>query len=71
MNWGGGLIELKLLFTELLKYSEHVVLTKDIELDENSKIFKENFNSFDFKTSKFIDKSQKIIFLITLMEKIL
>ena len=59
---GWGIIELKLLFTELLKYSEHVVLTKDIEFDENSKIFKKNFNSFDFKTSKFIDKSQKIIF---------
>ena len=59
---GWGIEELKLLFTELLKYSDYVVLTKDIEIDENSKIFKENFNSFDFKTLKFIDKSKKIIF---------
>ena len=36
---GWGIVELKLLFTELLKYSDYVVLTKDIELDENSKIF--------------------------------
>ena len=36
---------------EFLKYSPNVVITKDIEIDENSKILKENFNSFDFKNN--------------------
>lgn len=59
---GWGISELTLLFNEFLKYSENVVLTKDIEIDENTKILKENFNSFDFKTLKYLDKSKKIIF---------
>ena len=59
---GWGINELKILFEEILKYTNYLVLTKDIEIDENTKIFKENFNSFDFKTLKFIDNSQKIIF---------
>ena len=59
---GWGFAELKLILAELLKFCDHVVLTKDIGLDENTKIFKDNFNSFDFKTLKFNDKSQKIIF---------
>ena len=59
---GWGINELKILFEEILKYTNYLVLTKDIEIDENTNIFKENFNSFDFKTLKFIDNSQKIIF---------
>ena len=37
---GWGISELTLLFNEFLKYSENVVLTKDIEIDENTKILK-------------------------------
>ena len=59
---GWGINELKVLFNEFLNYSNYVVFTKDIEKDENSQIFKDNFNSFDFKTLKFINKSKKIIF---------
>jgi hypothetical protein len=59
---GWGISELTLLFNEFLKYSRNVVLTKDIEIDENTKILKENFNSFDFKTLKHLNKSKKIIF---------
>ena len=59
---GWGIIELKLLFNEFLRFSDNVVLTKDLKLDDNTKIFKDNFNSFDFKTLKFTDKSSKIIF---------
>ena len=59
---GWGIDELKLIFDELLRFSDNIVLTKDIEIDENTKIFKDNFNSFDFKTLKFIDKSKKVIF---------
>ena len=46
-----------------------MVITKDIELDDNTLIFKENFTSLDFNSSKFIDNKKKIIFLIILMEK--
>ncbi len=60
LDW--NIDDLKQLFKEFLKYSNTVVLTKDIEIDENTKIFKENFNSFDFKSLKFINKSEKIIF---------
>ena len=59
---GWGIDELKLLLDEFLKYCDYVVLTKDIQLDDNTKIYKENFNSFDFKNLEFIDKSKKIIF---------
>ena len=59
---GWGINELKIFFGEILKYTDYLILTKDIEEDENTKIFKENFNSIDFNTLKFIDNSQKIIF---------
>ncbi len=59
---GWGISEIKLLLDELLKYSANVVITKDIEVDENSKILKENFNSFDFKSNNYLNKNKKIIF---------
>jgi hypothetical protein len=60
---GWGISEIKLLLDELLKYSPNVVITKDIEVDENSKILKENFNSFDFKSNNYLDRNKKVIFL--------
>ena len=60
LEW--GISEIKLLLDELLKYSPNVVITKDIEVDENSKILKENFNSFDFKNNNYLNKNKKIIF---------
>jgi len=59
---GWGINEVKLLLNEILKYSPNVVITKDIEIDENSKILKENFNSFDFKNNIYSNKNKKIIF---------
>ena len=59
---GWGIDEVKLLLNEFLKYSPNVVITKDIEIDENSKILKENFNSFDFKNNIYSNKNKKIIF---------
>ncbi len=59
---GWGIEDIKLLFNEILKYSNSLVVTKDIEIDKNTKIFKDNFNSYDFKTSKFIDNSNKVLF---------
>ena len=60
---GWGILEIKLLLDELLKYSANVVITKDIEVNENSKILKEHFNSFDFKSNNYLNKNKKIIFL--------
>jgi len=59
---GWGINEVKLLLDEILKYFSNIVITKDIEVDENSKILKENFNSFDFKTNVYLNKNKKIIF---------
>tara|TARA_B100001175_G_scaffold260104_1_gene228949 strand:- start:1215 stop:2246 length:1032 start_codon:yes stop_codon:yes gene_type:complete len=59
---GWGIEEIKLLCGEILKYSSSVVITKDIELDRNTEIFKDNFNSYDFKTSKFINNSNNVLF---------
>ena len=50
------------LFDEFTKYCENIVLTKDIEIDNNNKLFKKNFNSYDFKFNKFIDNKKKILF---------
>ena len=60
LKW--GIDELKELFKEFLKYSNQVVITKDIEIDQNNKILKDNFNSIDLKNKKFIDRKSKIIF---------
>ena len=60
LEW--GISEIKLLLDELLKYSSNVVITKDIEVDENSKILKENFNSFDYKSNNYLNKNKKVIF---------
>ena len=60
LEW--GIDEIKLLLNEILKYSPNVVITKDIEVDENSKILKENFDSFDFKSNNYLNKNKKIIF---------
>ena len=59
---GWSINELNLLFEEFLKYSDNIVLTKDIEDDENTKILKQNFSSFNFNTLKFLKKNDKIIF---------
>jgi len=59
---GWGMVEIKLLLNEFLKYIPNVVITKDIEVDENSKILKENFNSYDFKSHNYLNKNKKIIF---------
>ena len=61
LEW--GIDEIKLLLNELLKYSPNVVITKDIEVDENSKILKENFSSFDFKSNNYLNINKKILFL--------
>ena len=61
LNW--QLNELKLLLNELGRHYENVVFTKDNLKDENNSIFKNIYNSYDFKTDNFINKNKNIIFL--------
>ena len=59
---GWGLTELKILFKKFNDYYPNIVLTKDIEIDENANIFKENFNTYNFKTDKFTNNNSNVIF---------
>ena len=59
---GWGITELNYLFTELLKYYDYVVFTKDIEKHIDSNIYKNNFNTLDFSSEKFTKKENNIIF---------
>jgi len=54
--------QLDILLNNLNKYSKKVVFTKDIDIDKNNSLFKEKFNSYDFKTREFIEKKKNIIF---------
>ncbi len=54
--------KLKLFFDELLNYCEKLVITKDIGVDDNTKILRDNFSFFDLRTGDFIKKNEKIIF---------
>ena len=60
LNW--KFTELELLFQEFKKYSDNIIITKDIEFDNNNVLFKNNFNSYDFKLKKFIDNKKNILF---------
>ena len=53
-----------MLFNKFLEHTEYVYITKDIEIDEYNKILKENFNSYDFNTDKFIENSSKVILVL-------
>ena len=55
--------ELQLIFVEFSKYSKNIVITKDMENDNNNVIFRENFNTYDFNSKKFIDNKKNILFL--------
>jgi len=60
---GWNFNQLNILFNEFNKYRDDIVLTKDIEIDENNILFSKNFNSYDFKFNKFIDKKRNVLFL--------
>ncbi len=60
---GWEIKELNILFNKFTEFYPNVILTKDIEIDKNNAIFKNNFNSYDLKTSKFIDNNSKVLFL--------
>ena len=52
LNW--EFKDLNKLIEEFSKYSDNVILTKDIESDEYRLLFKDSFNSYDFLSKKFI-----------------
>lgn len=60
LNWHFN--DLQLLFKEIIKYCNNIIITKDIEFDNNNKIFNDNFNSYDFKLKNFVDNKKNIIF---------
>jgi hypothetical protein len=60
---GWGTSELETILSEVNKYIPNIVLTKDIELDENNEIFKKKFNTYDLKKEKFYSNSSNVIFL--------
>ena len=60
LNW--KFKDLELLFHEFEKYSDNIILTKDIEFDNNNVLFKNNFNSYDFKLGEFINNKKNILF---------
>ncbi len=49
---GWGYDELKKLLNEFLNYSDNVILTKDIENDENLDSYKKDFNFIDFSNGE-------------------
>ena len=60
LNWQFN--DLQVLFHEFKKYCDNIIITKDIEFDNNNVLFKKNFNSYDFKLKKFIDNKENILF---------
>ena len=60
LNW--KFEDLQILFQEFKKYCNNIIITKDIEVDKNNSLFKENFDSYDFKLDKFIDNKKNILF---------
>ena len=60
LNW--QFKDLQMLFREFKKYCNNIIITKDIEFDNNNMLFKKNFNSYDFKLKKFIDNKKDILF---------
>ena len=59
---GWGLNELDILFKNFKRKHPNIVLTKDIEIDENTTVFKKKFNAYDFKTEIFINNNSNVTF---------
>ena len=58
LNWDET--DLDLLFNELLKKYENIVVTKDIEKNSSSDIYKYKYNYLDFETKNFKKLNSKI-----------
>ncbi len=51
-----------MLFKKFNNYYPNIVLTKDIEIDENTEIFRKNFNMYNFETDEFVNNNSNVIF---------
>tara|TARA_B100000029_G_C17573914_1_gene957550 strand:+ start:1311 stop:2342 length:1032 start_codon:yes stop_codon:yes gene_type:complete len=60
LNWSFN--DFYSILNEFIKYSNYVVVTKDIEIDNNNKLFRENFSFYDFKKGEYNNKNRKILF---------
>ena len=60
---GWGINGLELILIELKRYNLNIVLTKDIEIDQNNIIFRNKYKTYDFKTNKFYNNASNILFL--------
>lgn len=61
LGWGTNGLEI--ILSEIKKYTPNIVLTKDIEIDENNEIFRKQYNTYDLKMDKFYNNSSNILFL--------
>ena len=61
LSW--GVKGLESILVELKRRNLNIVLTKDIEIDENNTVFRDKYNTYDFKTDKFYDNASNILFL--------
>lgn len=60
---GWGTSELISFFDEILKYSQNIFFTRDIENENRNFEFYKIFNVYDFKNNKFINNNSKILLL--------
>ena len=61
LSW--GVKGLEKILIELKRHNLNIVLTKDIEIDQNNIIFRDKYNTYDFKTNKFYDNASNVLFL--------
>jgi hypothetical protein len=59
---GWNMNQLKILFKKFNNYYPNIVLTKDIEIDENTEIFRKYFNMYNFETDEFVNNNSNVIF---------
>ena len=57
---GWGINDLKLIFSEFLKYKKNIIFTKDIEVDHLNYNYSSTFNIVNFHTNKKINNNSNI-----------
>ena len=60
---GWGINGLESILIELERYNLNIVLTKDIETDQNNIIFRSKYKTYDFETNKFYNNASNVLFL--------
>ena len=62
--------DLEKMLNVFLRYSDKVIITRDIETDQRNFEIKDKFNYYDFKVDKFVNNNSKIILLDNIEELI-